>query len=53
MKKSSIINYGKKVLQTELVGIKKLNQVIDQNFDNQFVLMCEHGSLQQGLYQNV
>lgn len=41
MKKSSIINYGKKVLQTELVGIKKLNQVIDQNFDKAVRLLSK------------
>ena len=41
MKKSSIINYGKKVLQTELVGIKKLNQAIDQNFDKAVRLLSK------------
>ena len=33
MKKSTIINDGKEVINTELKGIKKLNKAIDKNFD--------------------
>ena len=33
MKKSSIINDAKKVISTELIGIKKLNRVINANFE--------------------
>ncbi len=33
MKNSTIINDGKKVISTELKGIKKLNETINKNFD--------------------
>jgi arabinose-5-phosphate isomerase len=33
MKKNSIISYGKKVISTELIGIRKLSKTIDKNFD--------------------
>ena len=33
MIKNKIINDGKEVINTELQGIKKLNKIIDKNFD--------------------
>ncbi len=33
MTKNKIINDGKKVINIELIGIKKLNKIIDKNFD--------------------
>ena len=33
MTKNKIINDGKEVINTELQGIKKLNKIIDKNFD--------------------
>ena len=33
MTKNKIINAGKEVISTELEGIKKLNKIIDKNFD--------------------
>ena len=33
MTKNKIINDGKEVISTELQGVKKLNKIIDKNFD--------------------
>ena len=33
MTKNKIINDGKEVINTEIQGIKKLNKIIDKNFD--------------------